>query len=48
MTSFLLLLAATTVLALWILRLVETDDRGPLTPPASHPVDDRFLPPARR
>ncbi|WP_300405860.1 hypothetical protein [Nocardioides sp.] len=47
MTYFLLLLAASTVLALRILRLIETDDRGPSTPPASHPVDERFLPPAR-
>ena len=45
MTFFLIFLAAMTALALWTLRLVETDDRGHRPPPASHHVDERFLPP---
>jgi hypothetical protein len=46
MTFFLILLALSTAVALWGLRLIESDDRGHRPPPASHPVDERFLPPA--
>jgi hypothetical protein len=48
MTTFLILLAIATLLALRGLRLVAADDRGNRPPPPSHPVDERFLPPALR
>ncbi len=54
MTSFVILLvaiaaiAATVATVLWALRLIASDDRGHRSPPASHLVDQRFLPPAAR
>lgn len=51
MTTFLILLAVLSALALWVLRLIESDDaghHGHRRPPASHPVDERFLPPSAR
>ena len=48
MTSFLILLAVLSIAGLWVLRLIETEDRGHRTPPRSHALDDQFLPPSAR
>lgn len=48
MTFFLILTIATIALGLYTRRLVASDERGDRRPPTSHPVDQRFLPPASR
>ncbi|CAN5539883.1 hypothetical protein BH11ACT8_BH11ACT8_24100 [soil metagenome] len=48
MTTVILILVLSTILAAWTLSSVRHDDRGHRAPPASHLQDPRFVAPARR
>jgi hypothetical protein len=48
MTYFLFLTAVIALFLLLLLHDLRSDPRGDRRPPASHPRDDRFLPPSVR